>query len=406
MGLALWRSWEQVVSSVCSVLGLGDAGKQLDKSYRRLLQGAARFRTFLNPTRRESVEASSLRAERRRETFWRHIQVQIFECLDHHKISKKRNGGFSCLRSGWLPAARAVWAATSLKLCSHQAIACVATARDPRRLEDLVEKYGDRVRTAPLDVADEDAAYAAVQVAVDAFARLDVVVNNAGYGDVAPFEQLSSQRFKAVVDTNFYAVVNVTRSALPIMRKQKSGCILQISSVGGRLALPGSTPYHAAKWAVGGFTESLAQEVAPFGVKVCALEPGGMRTNWGVRANKETPEFTSGLPAVRWCGGQSRWSLFGGMRIATRPKSLRSFFVWLPATICRRISCWAAMPSGTLAKRRRRAQPMQSAGAKLVSPQTWTLRDLCLLCDSERLRVPSVNRTGRPYELTAKFGDF
>jgi NAD(P)-dependent dehydrogenase (short-subunit alcohol dehydrogenase family) len=167
----------------------------------------------------------------------------------------------------------------------------VATARDPRRLEDLVEKYGDQVRTAPLDVADEDASYAAVQVAVDAFGRLDVVVNNAGYGDIAPFEQLSSERFKALVDTNFYGVVNMTRAALPIMRKQKSGCILQISSVGGRLARPGSTAYHAAKWAVGGFTESLAQEVAPFGVKVCALEPGGMRTNWGARANKDTPDL-------------------------------------------------------------------------------------------------------------------
>jgi len=167
----------------------------------------------------------------------------------------------------------------------------VATARDPRRLEDLVKKYGDRVRTTALDVADEDVAKAAVQVAMDAFGRLDVVVNNAGYGDVAPFEQLSSQRFKAVVDTNFYGVVNVTRAALPIMRKQKSGCILQISSLGGRLALPGSTAYHAAKWAVGGFTESLAQEVAPFGVKVCALEPGGMRTNWGIRAHQDVPEL-------------------------------------------------------------------------------------------------------------------
>src|SRR5712691_11039493 len=167
----------------------------------------------------------------------------------------------------------------------------VATARDPRRLEDLAGKYGDQLRAAPLDVADESAAYAAVQAAVDAFGRLDVVVNNAGYGDVAPFEQLSSERFKAVMDTNFYGVVNVTRAALPVMRKQKTGCILQISSVGGRLALPGSTPYHAAKWAVGGFTESLAQEVAPFGVKVCALEPGGMRTNWGARANQDTPEL-------------------------------------------------------------------------------------------------------------------
>jgi len=167
----------------------------------------------------------------------------------------------------------------------------VATARDPRQLEDLVKKSGERVRAARLDVTDETAAYAAVQVAIEAFGRLDVVVNNAGYGDVAPFEQLSSERFNGVMDTNFYGVVYVTRAALPIMRKQKSGCILQISSVGGRLALPGSTAYHAAKWAIGGFTESLAQEVSPFGVKVCALEPGGMRTNWGVRAHQGMPEL-------------------------------------------------------------------------------------------------------------------
>jgi NAD(P)-dependent dehydrogenase (short-subunit alcohol dehydrogenase family) len=167
----------------------------------------------------------------------------------------------------------------------------VATARDPRRLEDLVKKYGDQVRTAPLDVADEDAAYAAVQAAVDVFGRLDVLVNNAGYGDIAPFEQLTSQRFKALIDTNFYGVVYMTRAALPIMRAQKSGCTLQVSSVGGRLARPGSTGCHAAKWAVGGFTEALAKEVAPFGVKVCAFEPGGMRTNWGVRANQDTPDL-------------------------------------------------------------------------------------------------------------------
>lgn len=165
----------------------------------------------------------------------------------------------------------------------------VATARDPRRLQDLVEKYGEQIRTAALDVVDESAAEAAVQLAVDAFGRLDVVVNNAGYGDTAPFEQVSSARFKALIDTNFFGVVNVTRAALPVMRRQKGGCILQISSVGGRLASPGNTGYHAAKWAVGGFTESLAQEVAPFGVRLCAIEPGGMRTNWGFRANQETP---------------------------------------------------------------------------------------------------------------------
>jgi NAD(P)-dependent dehydrogenase (short-subunit alcohol dehydrogenase family) len=167
----------------------------------------------------------------------------------------------------------------------------VATARDPGRLKDLVAKYGDQARAATQDVADENAAFAAVQTALDAFGRLDVLVNNAGYGDIAPFEQLSPERFKALIDTNFYGVVYMTRAALPIMRKQRSGCILQISSVGGRLTRPGSTGYHAAKWAVGGFTESLAQEVAPFGVKVCALEPGGMRTNWGARANQDMPEL-------------------------------------------------------------------------------------------------------------------
>ena len=167
----------------------------------------------------------------------------------------------------------------------------LATARNPHRLNDLVERYGAQVHTAPLDVADEAQAKAAVAKAVDVFGRLDVVVNNAGYGDVAPFEQLSSERFRAVVDTNLFGVVYMTRAAIPVMRKQKSGCILQISSVGGRLGVPGNAAYHAAKWAVGGFTEAIAPELAPFGVRVCALEPGGIRTNWGKRASAGIPEL-------------------------------------------------------------------------------------------------------------------
>jgi NAD(P)-dependent dehydrogenase (short-subunit alcohol dehydrogenase family) len=94
-----------------------------------------------------------------------------------------------------------------------------------------------------------------------------------------------------LVDTNFFGVVYMTRAATPVMRRQKSGCILQVSSVGGRLGIPGNAAYHAAKWAVGGFTESVAAELAPFGVKVCALEPGGMRTDWGKRARGNTPEL-------------------------------------------------------------------------------------------------------------------
>jgi len=173
----------------------------------------------------------------------------------------------------------------------------VATARDPNQLEDLVKKYGDRVRAFKLDVTDEVAAAEAVRVAVTAFGNLDVVVNNAGYADFSPFEQLSSERFKSVIDTNLYGVVNVSRAAVPVMRQQKSGCILQISSIGGRIALPGNSPYHVAKWAVGGFTESLALEVAPFGVRVCALEPGGIRTNWGFRAQKDLPDILSDYAA-------------------------------------------------------------------------------------------------------------
>jgi NAD(P)-dependent dehydrogenase (short-subunit alcohol dehydrogenase family) len=165
----------------------------------------------------------------------------------------------------------------------------LATARDPRRLNDLVERYGEQVSTASLDVSDEAAAKAAVAKAVDVFGRLDVLVNNAGYGDTTPFEQMSSERFRALIETNFFGVVSMTRAAIPIMRQQKSGCILQISSVGGRLATPGSAAYHAAKWAIGGFTEAVALEVASFGVRVCALEPGGMRTNWGNRAVADVP---------------------------------------------------------------------------------------------------------------------
>ena len=167
----------------------------------------------------------------------------------------------------------------------------VAGARRTEELAPLVAQYGERVKPVMLEVRDEAAAKAAVQLAVDSFGRLDVLVNNAGYGQFAPFEQMSAEDFQAVVDTCFYGVVNTTRAALPVMREQKNGHIFQVSSVGGRLAVAGNTPYHAAKWAVGGFSEALAMEVAPFGVKVCTLEPGGIRTNWARRAGQNAPEL-------------------------------------------------------------------------------------------------------------------
>src|SRR2546427_3830819 len=167
----------------------------------------------------------------------------------------------------------------------------VAGARRTEELTPLAEQYGERVKPVKLEVRDEAAAKVAVQLAVHTFGRLDVLVNNAGYGQFAPFEQMSAEDFQAVLDTCFYGVVYTTRAAIPVMRKQKSGHIFQVSSVGGRMAIAGNTPYHAAKWAVGGFSDSLAMEVAAFGVKVCTLEPGGIRTNWAQRAGQNTPDL-------------------------------------------------------------------------------------------------------------------
>jgi NAD(P)-dependent dehydrogenase (short-subunit alcohol dehydrogenase family) len=160
----------------------------------------------------------------------------------------------------------------------------VATARNPGQLSDLVGRYGDQVRAVALDVTDPAAAQAAVQEARSAFGRLDVLVNNAGFAHIAPFEQLDAEDFRSQIDTNLFGVINVTRAALPMMRQQRSGHIIHISSVGGRTGTPGLSAYQAAKWAVGGFTEVLAQEVGHLGIKVTALEPGGMLTNWASRA--------------------------------------------------------------------------------------------------------------------------
>jgi NAD(P)-dependent dehydrogenase (short-subunit alcohol dehydrogenase family) len=157
----------------------------------------------------------------------------------------------------------------------------VATARTPQQLDDLVAQYGDSVRAVALDVTDPAAAEAAVRTAVDAFGRLDVVVNNAGYADLAAVEDVTLDAFRAQIDTNLLGVVYLTKAALPVLREQGSGHIIQVSSVGGRMASPGLSAYQAAKWAVGGFSEVLAAETAPLGIKVTVLEPGGMRTDWG-----------------------------------------------------------------------------------------------------------------------------
>jgi NAD(P)-dependent dehydrogenase (short-subunit alcohol dehydrogenase family) len=157
----------------------------------------------------------------------------------------------------------------------------VATARRPEQLQELVTKYGDRVRTVALDVTDATAARAAVAAAVAEFGRLDVVANNAGYANSAPIEEMAEDDFRAQIETNLFGVVNVTRAALPVLRAQRSGTFLQFSSVGGRVGgTPGMGAYQTAKFAVEGFSEVLANEVAPFGVRVVIVEPGAFRTDW------------------------------------------------------------------------------------------------------------------------------
>ena len=165
----------------------------------------------------------------------------------------------------------------------------IATARNVDRLLDLARRYGKQVVLTELDVTDMSASRGAVAAAMERFGRLDVLLNNAGYAHLSPFEQVSEDDFKTEIDTNFYGVVNLTRAALPVMRKQKSGHIINISSSSARFGSAGSTAYAAAKWAVSGFTASLAKEVKPFGVTAVAIEPGSIRTNWTRVARGHVP---------------------------------------------------------------------------------------------------------------------
>lgn len=177
----------------------------------------------------------------------------------------------------------------------------VATARDARALSGLIERYGDRVRATALDVTDEKAAEAALRLAVEAFGRLDVLVNNAGYGDLASIEDTSLEQFRAQIETNLFGVINVTKAAIPIMRRQGSGHIIQFSSVGGRIGPIGRGAYAAAKWGVEGFSEVLAKEIGPFGVKVTIIEPGGFRTDFAgssTTIREGRPEYDSTVGTV------------------------------------------------------------------------------------------------------------
>ena len=156
-----------------------------------------------------------------------------------------------------------------------------ATARNPEQLNDLVEKYPGQIHPIKLDVTSTEQIYAAVAAAVAQFGRIDVLVNNAGFGITGAAEAYTEAQVRSQLETNLYAPIEITRAVLPHMRKQRSGRILQVSSIGGRVGNPGLTMYQAAKFGLGGFTEALAKEVAPLGIYVTSVEPGGFRTDWG-----------------------------------------------------------------------------------------------------------------------------
>lgn len=157
----------------------------------------------------------------------------------------------------------------------------VATARRPEQLLPLVDEFGDRARPFALDVTNAEAVESAVAFATTEFGSLDVVVNNAGYADSVPIEEISDADFRRQIEANLFGTVNVTKAALPVMRAQRSGTIVQFSSVGGRVGgTPGMGAYQTAKFAVEGFSEVLANEVRPLGIRVMIVEPGAFRTDW------------------------------------------------------------------------------------------------------------------------------
>jgi NAD(P)-dependent dehydrogenase (short-subunit alcohol dehydrogenase family) len=199
-----------------------------------------------------------------------------------------------------------------------------ATARDTASLDDLAAKHGDALLPLALDVTDRDAVFAAVARAHENFGRIDIVVNNAGYGQFGMVEELSEKEARDQIETNVFGALWVTQAALPFLREQRSGHILQVSSIGGITAFPGIGAYHASKWALEGLSQSLAQEVAGFGIKVTLIEPAGYSTDWSGASAKHTeplPAYDEFREEVR--KGRASRTANPGVPEATREAVLR-----------------------------------------------------------------------------------
>jgi NAD(P)-dependent dehydrogenase (short-subunit alcohol dehydrogenase family) len=179
------------------------------------------------------------------------------------------------------------WAAAALARGDRVA----GTARDPSTLDDLIDQYGDALLALPLDVTDRGAVFDAVKQAHEHLGRLDIVVNNAGYGQFGMVEELSEQDARDQIETNLFGALWVTQAALPFLREQGSGHFLQVSSIGGISAFPNVGIYHASKWGLEGFSQALAQEVKDFGIHVTLIEPGGFSTDWGGSSSRTADEL-------------------------------------------------------------------------------------------------------------------
>src|SRR6201982_553915 len=171
-----------------------------------------------------------------------------------------------------------------------------ATARNIVDLAELKDKYGDLVLPLSLNVTSEMQAREAVQTTIRTFGKLDVLVNNAGYGNVAPIEDTTLEEFRAQIETNLFGVIILTKAVLPYFRERRSGHIIQVTSIAGRIGPAGRAPYAAAKFGVEGFSESLLKEIGPLGIKVTIIEPGGFRTDFAgssTQLSEGRPEYDS-----------------------------------------------------------------------------------------------------------------
>jgi NAD(P)-dependent dehydrogenase (short-subunit alcohol dehydrogenase family) len=173
------------------------------------------------------------------------------------------------------------------KMVLDRGYRAVVTARDPAKVEDIAKGREDRALVLELDVTDPVEVDAATKSADQHFGRIDVLVNNAGIGYFGAVEESDEAEVRRMFEINFFGLSRMTRAVLPIMRRQRSGQIVNISSIGGLRSFPALAYYHATKYAVEGFSESLALEVAPLGIRVTIVEPSGFRTDWAGRSANE-----------------------------------------------------------------------------------------------------------------------